>query len=228
MNTKLVVRKIGMYYWICIWSILFDFYGMAKFLIEEKMAATKKNLLDSYCHWLKQQLGAVCSLGHIQPTSGAILTSVIFKSRSINPGIVSCILIRCACTDDKNFEKIQCFWFWPPGGQAKNQTGPKFCLWVTKFWVNSSSGYKTCCANRWRRRLTTHDCIGSPGEPKRCRLSRSSHTERVNIVYFQTVHMWHVIVFAGVGQIWHYFANIFGGFMVQRMTSAKGLNDDSI
>jgi hypothetical protein len=30
------------YYWICIWSILFYFYCLANFLIEEKMAATKK------------------------------------------------------------------------------------------------------------------------------------------------------------------------------------------
>jgi hypothetical protein len=49
---------------------LFDFYGMANFLIEEKMAATKKKLLDS-C-WLNNnnfEFGAVCSLGHIQACS---------------------------------------------------------------------------------------------------------------------------------------------------------------
>jgi hypothetical protein len=50
-----------------------------------------------------------------------------------NQGIMSCILIRY--TNDKNLEMIQtfvqelwhflCFRFWPPGGQTKNQTGPK-------------------------------------------------------------------------------------------------------
>jgi hypothetical protein len=42
------------------------------------------------------------------------------------------------CTYDKNLEIIQPlvlelyqFLFWPPGGQAKNQTGPKFGLRVT-------------------------------------------------------------------------------------------------
>jgi hypothetical protein len=49
---------------------------------------------------------------------------------------MSCILIRC--THDKNLEMIKplveelhhflCFRFWPPGGQAKNQIGPKFGL----------------------------------------------------------------------------------------------------
>jgi hypothetical protein len=63
---------------------------------------------------------------------------VTFKSRSNknNMGIMACILIRC--TNDKNLEMIQplveelqnflCFWFWPPGGQAKKQIGPKFGL----------------------------------------------------------------------------------------------------
>jgi hypothetical protein len=27
--------------------------------------------------------------------------------------------------------KLTLFWFWPPGGQANNQTGPKFGLRVT-------------------------------------------------------------------------------------------------
>jgi hypothetical protein len=39
-----------------------------------------------------------------------------------NPGSMSCIIIRY--TYDKNL----CFQFWPPGGQTKNQTGPKFGL----------------------------------------------------------------------------------------------------
>jgi hypothetical protein len=39
-------------------------------------------------------------------------------------------------TYDKNLEMIQfrsyiSFWFRPPGGQAKNQTEPKFGLWIT-------------------------------------------------------------------------------------------------
>jgi hypothetical protein len=43
-------------------------------------------------------------------------------------------------TYDKNLEMIQplvqelallCSRFWPPGGQAKNQTGPKFGMRVT-------------------------------------------------------------------------------------------------
>jgi hypothetical protein len=59
-----------------------------------------------------------------------------------NPGItiMSCILIRC--TYDKNLEMIQqlissgdialfVFSVLAPGGQAKNQTWPKFGLWVT-------------------------------------------------------------------------------------------------
>jgi hypothetical protein len=80
-----------------------------------------------------------------------------------NPGRISCILIRY--TNDKNLEMIQtfvqelwhflCFRFWPPGGQTKNQTGPKLGMWVTltqwyictKIRVNCSSGYETCPAN---------------------------------------------------------------------------------
>jgi hypothetical protein len=56
-----------------------------------------------------------------------------------NLDIMSCILIRC--TYDKNLEMIQplvqqllhflCFRLWPPGGQTKNQTEPKFGLRVT-------------------------------------------------------------------------------------------------
>jgi hypothetical protein len=58
-----------------------------------------------------------------------------------NPGIMSCIFIIYTSTYDKNLELIQpllqelshflCFWFWPPGGQAKDQTAPKFYLWDT-------------------------------------------------------------------------------------------------
>jgi hypothetical protein len=72
------------------------------------------------------------------------MTSVTLKSRSnqklvskkIMSGIMPCILTRC--TYDKHLEMIQplvkkkyqfvCFWVWPPGGQAKNQIGPKFGL----------------------------------------------------------------------------------------------------
>jgi hypothetical protein len=52
-----------------------------------------------------------------------------------------------------------CFRFWPPGGPAKYQTGPKFGLRVsltysdtcTKICVNSSSGHKAGPANGRRR-----------------------------------------------------------------------------
>jgi hypothetical protein len=48
---------------------------MANLLIEEKMPATNKTCLIPIAYWLKQQLGAVCSLGHIQacicPGSGS-------------------------------------------------------------------------------------------------------------------------------------------------------------
>jgi hypothetical protein len=68
---------------------LFDFYGMANFLIKEKRAATKK--IDSY--WLKQQLGTVCSLGHIQacicPGSGS-------QANCNHSGDISLLNLICA------------------------------------------------------------------------------------------------------------------------------------
>jgi hypothetical protein len=49
---------------------------------------------------------------------------------------------------DKNLQLIQpllqelydflCFWFWPPGGQAKDQTEPRFDMRDIKFRENSS------------------------------------------------------------------------------------------
>jgi hypothetical protein len=68
---------------------------------------------------------------------GAILNFDLCDLKKVgqikNPGIMSCILIRYPY--DKNLEMIQplvqnsIFWgFWPPGGQTKNQIGPKFGL----------------------------------------------------------------------------------------------------
>jgi hypothetical protein len=74
------------------------------------------------------------------PTNGAVLNFDLYDLQNVgqikNPGTMSCILIRCIY--DKNLETIQplvqelyhclCFQFWPPGGQAKNQIGPKLGL----------------------------------------------------------------------------------------------------
>jgi hypothetical protein len=68
---------------------------------------------------------------------GAILNFDLQKVSQIKTlGIMSYILIRYP--HDKNLEIIQpissgvialfVFWFWPPGGQTKNQIGPKFGL----------------------------------------------------------------------------------------------------
>jgi hypothetical protein len=51
----------------------------------------------------------------------------------------------------------------------------------TKFWVNSSSGYKACRANRWRR--TPRDRIGSPPR-KRAKNEKDNKNYTVDFILF--------------------------------------------
>jgi hypothetical protein len=76
--------------------------------------------------------------------TGGFYNFYVFKeqwfTRVFLPGnkIWGWTLIRYTYMYDKNLEIIQplvqelynflCFRFWPPGGQTKNQTGPKFGL----------------------------------------------------------------------------------------------------